>query len=223
MHDSLEDMSKERRFCRKIHGSYFAFIGVSIATISTIISMISLLSIYPNINLFSLWMSDLGASPFGVYFNILLMISSIFLFLFIRNFLKFLSNNSENQGLIRITLIFGFFSSLGLFLIGLFPVKTIGEASVIHSIAAFIYWIGSFLFWLFLGIIEFKSSNISTYQSIMALITWLFWSFFLAYLMLIPLFPILDSSKFPQWLVHIVLAISLTEHGFYFLKKDKKG
>jgi hypothetical protein len=214
-------MSKRSRFCRKIHGSYFAFLGVGIATISTIISMISLLSVYPNINLFSLWMSDLGASPFGVFFNISIMISSIFLFLFIRDFLKFLSEHSENQGLIRITLMFGFFSSLGLFLIGFFPVRTIGEATIIHSTAAFMYWIGSFLFWLFLGIIELKNPKISTNQSVMAIITCLFWSFFLVYLMLIPLFPILDTSKFPQWLVHIVLVISLTEHGIYFLKQDR--
>jgi hypothetical protein len=166
-------------------------------------------------------MSDLGASPFGVYFNILIMISSIFLFLFIRDFLKFLSKYSENQGLIRITLTFGFLSSLGLFLIGLFPVRNIGEASTVHTIAAFIYWIGSFLFWLFLGIIELKNPKISKAQSEIAIITWLFWSFFLGYLMFIPVFPVLDTSKFPQWLVHIVLAISLTEHGIYFLKQDK--
>ena len=214
-------MSKRSRFCRKIHGSYFVFLGVGIATISTIISMISLLLIYPNINLFSLWMSDLGASPFGVFFNISIMISSILIILFIRDFLKFLSKNSENQGLFKITLIFGFFSSFGLFLIGLFPVRTIGDATIVHSIAAFIYWIGSFLFWLFLGIIEWKNPKISTNQSVMAIITWLFWSFFLVYLMLIPLFPILDTSKFPQWLVHLVLVISLTTHGIYFLKQDR--
>ena len=214
-------MSKGSRICRKIHGSYFAFIGVSIVSVSTIISMISLLLIYPNINLFSLWMSDLGASPFGVFFNISIMISSILLFLFIRDFLKFLSENSKYQGLCRISLIFGFFSSFGLFLIGLFPVRTIGEATIVHSIAAFIYWIGSCLFWLFLGIVELKIPTISKSQSIMAIVTWLFWSFFLVYLMFIPVFPILDTSKFPQWLVHIVLAISLTEHGIYFLKQDK--
>ncbi len=214
-------MSKRSRSCRKIHGSYFAFIGVGIATISTIVSMISLLLVYPDINVFSLWMSDLGASPFGVYFNILIMISSIFLFLFIRDFLKFLSKYSENQGLIRITLTFGFLSSLGLFLIGLFPVRNIGEASTVHTIAAFIYWIGSFLFWLFLGIIELKTPTISKSQSIMAIVTWLFWSFFLIYLSLIPIFPVLDISKFPQWLVHVVLAISITEHGIFFLKQDK--
>lgn len=214
-------MSKRSRICRKIHGSYFAFIGVGIATISTIISMISLLLVYPDINVFSLWMSDLGASPFGVYFNILIMISSIFLFLFIRDFLKFLSKYSENQGLIRITLTFGFFSSLGLFLIGLFPVRNIGEASIVHTIAAFIYWIGSFLFWLFLGIVELKTPTISKSQSEMAIVTWLFWSFFLIYLSLIPIFPVLDTSKFPQWLVHVVLAISITEHGIFFLKQDK--
>jgi len=214
-------MSKRSRICRKIHGSYFAFLGVGIATTSTIISIISLLLVYPNIDVFSLWMSDLGASPFGVYFNLLIMISSIFLFLFIRDFLKFLSKYSENQGLIKITLIFGFFSSLGLFFIGLFPVRNIGEASTVHTIAAFIYWIGSFLFWLFLGIIELKNPKISKTQSEIAIITWLFWSFFLGYLMFIPVFPVLDTSKFPQWLVHIVLAISLTEHGIYFLKQDK--
>ena len=215
-------MSKRSRFCRKIHGSYFAFLGVGIATISTIISMISLLSVYPNINLFSLWMSDLGASPFGVFFNISIMISSLFMFLFIREFLKFLSKNSENQGLFKITLIFGFFSSFGLFLIGMFPVRTIGEATIVHSIAAFMYWIGSCLFWLFLGIIELKNPKISTNQAVMAIITWLFWSFFLLYLILIPIFPVLDTSKFPQWLVHIVLAISLTENGIFFLKQDKQ-
>ena len=214
-------MSKRSRICRKIHGSYFAFLGVGIATLSTIVSIISLLLVYPDINVFSLWMSDLGASPFGVYFNILIMISSIFLFLFIRDFLKFLSKYNENQGLIRITLTFGFFSSLGLFLIGLFPVRNIGEASTVHAIVAFIYWIGSFLFWLFLGVIELKTPTISKSQSEIAIVTWLFWSFFLIYLSLIPIFPVLDTSKFPQWLVHVVLAISITEHGIFFLKQDK--
>ena len=108
-------MSKRSRFYRKIHGSYFAFLGVGIATLSTIISMLSLLLIYPNINLFSLWISDLGASPFGVFFNISIMIASILIILFIRDFLKYLSKNSENQGLIRITLVFGLISSFGLF------------------------------------------------------------------------------------------------------------
>ncbi len=214
-------MNALNKLYSKFHGSYFAFIGVGIAVISTTVAINSLYLVYPKIDLLSLWMSDLGASPCGTFFNISIIFSSIFLFLFILYYTRFLSKSNGSEVLIRLTLIFGFLSCFGLFLIGLFPVKYIGEASIEHSFAALIYWIGSLLFWLFLGILELKNPKISNRQSIIALITCFFWIFFLLYLVLILMFPILDSSKFPQWLVHIILVISLTEHGLYCRKKDK--
>ena len=88
-----------------------------------------------------------------------------------------------------------------------------------HSIGAFIYWIGSFLFWTFLGIEEYKNSEISKSQSYMASLTACFWAVFLIFLTLIPIFPVLDLTKIPQWIVHFILAISLVEHGIFYARK----
>jgi hypothetical protein len=212
-------MSLFKLISQKIHGSIFAFFAVLIAIFSTIISAISLLSNNPEINLFSLWMSELSVSRFSVFFNISLIISSILLFIFIIYFVSFISKTSSTKIFVRFTIIFGFFSCLGLFLIGIFPIKYIGEVSIEHSIGAFIYWIGSFLFWTFLGVEEYINPEIPKSQAYMASLTACFWAVFLTFLTLIPIFPVLDLTKIPQWIVHFILAISWVEHGIFYARK----
>ncbi|TFG09037.1 MAG: hypothetical protein EU539_00565 [Promethearchaeota archaeon] len=125
-----------------------------------------------------------------------------------------------NVKLSRFTLIFGFLLSLGLLLIGIFPVKNIGVVTIEHSVAAFLYWSGSLLFWLFLGLTEYSGPKELKIQAYVALTSFLFWLFFIGYLFLEFFLPhfIFNLEKFPQWLAHFIVVGSLIEHCLYFRK-----
>jgi hypothetical membrane protein len=187
----------------KIHGAFFALMGVIWFFITFIIAVILYIMDDPSFSLFTKYISDLGAGPNplgNLIFNIGLIGTSILMIFSHLFFIRFLQKIGGNKILLAITLISGIISSLGLLFLGIFPKYTF-EAQ--HQIASYIYFGAGVAYLLCYGVIELKVESIGKPQAIFNFIVSVFYILYLVFKILVRLktgFPT-EIEKFTEWLM----------------------
>ena len=157
-------MEKLNKFYKKIHGSYFAFLGALISTVFLIISIVITLLDDPSFSFFTYYISNLGEADCSAHivFNIGLMITSGFMIFFHFFLYLFLIEMGGDKTRTKLALSFGLLSSIGLFLVGLFP---LGPLWILHRIASITFFVGGLFFCIIYGTIEYKNPKIPNYQA----------------------------------------------------------
>lgn len=186
-------------------------VGALLMLFVVIFSYTQILNYYPKFNICSNWMSELGVGPNVVIFNITVIISSILFSFFFIALIKKVKLNEGNVVISNICLVFGLSSLLGLFLIGAFPMRDIGEPNIYHGFGALIYWSSSVFFWGILTIIFKDNPNFNKRVKITITLTFIAWSLFLSSFLILILIEQVDDN-FPiifQWIAHLFSIFSI--------------
>ena len=117
----------------------------------------------------------------------------------------------DSRNFSYICLFIGFYTLLGLFLIGVFPMNDIGVSNDGHIIGAQIYWSGALTFWGLLTILVNKNPNSTRKARIVVLLTFISWLLFLTLFLPPMLFSHVDI-RLPiifQWIAHFFIILSI--------------
>lgn len=195
-------MDKLDRFYQKINGCYFAFLGVATSLLCIFIAYLLFIQVDPSFTIFTHFISDLGDGPnfSNVVFSIGVISSSVISLFFYGFLTKFLIARDANKVLSILGLLFGVISSIGSFLVGIFPSAA---APLEHRIGALLSFSGSFFISIFYSGAELTSRNFNKLVGISGFLIAPFpIAFLLTYLFLH--FPGINSTIpiFIEWLAY---------------------
>lgn len=166
-------MEKLDKFYKKINGNYFGLISVFIAAISITVAQLLYMAVDPTFSITTNFISDLGTGPNGsdIVFSIAMILSGVLIMPFYV-YIGWYLQKRENQNSLRIGMIAGLIGSIGMMLVGVFPLNPNDIFSYnMHIIAAGILFYGVLSMLLIYGISEYRNPEISNLLSILAFIT----------------------------------------------------
>ena len=147
------------------------------------------------------------------------MFSGIVMVFFFLNLSVFLLKKEVPRIFVNISCIAGFISSLGNFLIGLFP----GDGSQeLHNFVSSLFFLGGLAYCILFGISEWKAKGISKLQALSGFVVALFFVvfIFLTYVnFYIP--ELLELSHFSEWILFTLLMFWIIGHEFSMIKNKK--
>ena len=173
-------------------------------------------------SVFTHYLSHLGIGPNGsnIVFNLGSMFSGIIMVFFFLNLSVFLLKKEVPRILVTLSFIAGFVSSLGNFLIGLFP----GDGSQeLHNFVASFSFIGGLSYCTLYGIAEWKAKGISKLQALSGFVVAFFFVVFIFFTVLIyyKIEVALYISHFLEWILMAALLFWIIVHEISMIK-DKK-
>ena len=200
---------------KNVGGNSFGFIGVLVAITSLIVAFLLYYTVDPTFSIFTHWISHLGAGPNGsnVIFNIGLVITSFFLFLFYMYHGREYRRSEGKRILVDILLITTTITSCGLFLVAIFPYNLV----VLHSTAALIFFISGLCSSLLYAIFVLTTKGISKFQAVVGFTTAGIFTFHLASSIMGNLYAGIDSRLvyFTEWLALFAMVFMIFEISFY--------
>jgi hypothetical membrane protein len=154
---------------RKIPGEFFGILGSLLFALTIIISYVLYNLKNPSFNIFTNWVSDLGAGPNGasLVFNSGIVIVGIIIIFFHFSIIHNMKNHCINKRILKAMTIGAILISSSLIFVGFFPINR----GIIHNFGAYTYFSGSLLFYFSYSIAVFKSSSISRKRAITSFIT----------------------------------------------------
>ncbi|MHA1489798.1 MAG: DUF998 domain-containing protein [Promethearchaeota archaeon] len=204
-------------FYKKFNGGFFAFLGVSISIISIVVAYFLYVSVDPTFSVFSNWISDLGGGPngAGLVFNSGMIITS-FIMLFFQIYLnRNLQVIYRKTKILKLAIISGYISLIGLFFVGIFPLN---QFQVLHGIAADLFFFGGLFSSIFLGISEIKTPNIPRFKAILGFITAFSFGLYIIVAVGALFIPLITGIvKFLEWVTVVVLLSWMFENGLYVI------
>ncbi|MFX1309931.1 MAG: DUF998 domain-containing protein [Promethearchaeota archaeon] len=208
----------------KIRGAYFAFLTLLAVGFGIFVALIIYFPVDPTYSIFSNYISDLGAGPIGstIVFSIGMILGAIFFIFLILYISRYLKNKEEKSQLRWGFQSTGVIAGLGLIMIGIFPLdRTNTFIFTIHFIAALIFFSFLAISFIYLGYIEYKNSEFSTYLSIITFLSGILSAIFVIGF-LIQEFELVPPHVFvylSEWTFFIFVTLWLITHGIYFWKK----
>jgi len=132
------------------------------------------------------------------------MLSGIVMVFFFLNLSAFLIKREVPRNLVNLSFISGFLSSLGIFMIGLFP----GDGSQdLHNFAASFFFLGGLAYCILYGISEWKATGISKIQALSGFVVAFSFIVFLFFTTINYYNPelALEISHFSEWILVALL------------------
>ena len=217
-------MEKFDSLFEKFKGAYILFLIIVITLVGSIVAMIFYLPFNPSYNMFTNYVSDLGAGPIGAKLGqgignigagILMLPLTIFLF---REFQK----SQVNSKIILINAIMGFIGSLSLILIGFFPLDPAMSLEYeVHRVIAIVFFSSEAIVFFLIGLIEFKNTTFSKTLAIISFITAIFCGAFSIGFYIQEYTPIQRNALVygTEWISYLFIIVWLFGHGLFYLKK----
>ncbi|MFX1591809.1 MAG: DUF998 domain-containing protein [Promethearchaeota archaeon] len=208
----------------KIRGAYFAFLTLLAVGFGIFVALIIYFPVDPTYSIFSNYISDLGAGPIGstIVFSIGMILGAFFFIFLILYISRYLKNKEEKSQLRWGFQSTGVIAGIGLIMIGIFPLdRTNTFIFTIHFIAALIFFSFLAISFIYLGYIEYKNSEFSTYLSIITFLSGILSAIFVIGF-LIQEFELVPPQVFvylSEWTFFIFVTLWLITHGIYFWKK----
>lgn len=166
-------MEKLDKFYKKINGNYFGLISVFIAASSITVAQLLYMAVDPTFSITTNFISDLGAGPNNsdVVFNIGMILTGIFLIPYFTYLGWYLQKKDKNMNSLIKGMIAGLIASIGLILVGFFPLdpETLYSYNM-HIIAAGILFYGLLIMLFIYGISEYINPEIPNLLSILSFI-----------------------------------------------------
>ncbi len=181
-----------------IPGSLFGLLSVIVGVLGDLIAFLH----YPGYNIIDNMVSDLGNGPGGVFFNVSMIFSGIFAFIYfvyISKILKYDNNaNSNNYDTVRKAgLVCAYTSSIFFSLIGVFPsYENYIIIFTIHGICAFTSWISAVGYLSFFCYLFSKDIRFSKFESYSGLVLVAFFIFFF-----------FTFSPLTEWILNFVIIV----------------
>jgi hypothetical protein len=139
---------------------------------------------------------------------------------FFLNLSVFLIKKEVPKILVNLSFSAGFTSSLGIFMIGVFP----GDGSQdLHTIAATFFFLGGLAYCILYGISELKGKGISKFQALSGFVVAFFFVVFIFFNTINYFNPelALELSHLSEWILFTLLMFWIFEHEIS-MKRDKK-
>jgi hypothetical membrane protein len=208
-------MEKVDGFYKKIHGSYFAFIGVAIFFVVLIIAI----AVEPNFSLFVHHVSDMGAptNSMHILFNIGWAITGVLVIFFLLFFTRYLQEKGGNSALIWISFVLGVISAGGIIALSIFNKTDFPDE---HLISELIFFVTGILYLILYAAIEAKIDEISKLQAILNLVVAALFVLYLVLLIANRVNPGLcpEIETFTEWLFLFGNLFWFVETGILTLK-----
>ncbi len=208
-------MERIDKFYGKIHGSYFAFIGLAIFLIGLIIAI----AVEPNFSFFVVHISYLGGPNNKAYiiFDVCWFITGIFIILFLIFFTRYLQEKGGDVKGTWICFVLGFISALGI--LGLAVFNHI-DFPTLHLISELVFFFTGILYLIYYTIIELKMPEFSKAQAVLNLIVAYFFIEYLVILVANRIGPVFspEVQSFTEWLFLFANLFWFFENGLYTLK-----
>ncbi len=166
-------MEKLDKFYEKINGSYFGIIAFITAAISITAAQMLYLAIDPSFSISTNFISDLGAGPNNsdIIFNIGMILTGVFLIPYFIYLGWYLKKKDKNLNLVIKGMIAGLIASIGLVLIGFFPLDPNNLFSYnMHIITAGILFYGLLFMLLIYGFSEYIIPEVPISLSILSFV-----------------------------------------------------
>ncbi|MHA1489795.1 MAG: DUF998 domain-containing protein [Promethearchaeota archaeon] len=201
----------------KINGGFFALIAPLILIISIAIAHALYISVDPNFNVSSNWISDLGGGPnrSDLVFNSgMITVSFIMLFFQISLNRYLQKRNKKPLKTIKLAYFSGIIASIGFFFVGIFPLN---RFQILHGIAADLIFFGGLFSCIFIGISEIKTPNVPRLHVIMVFIAASIFGLYILVAVGALFIPVITEEivKFFEWVTLFVGLLWMFEYGFY--------
>jgi len=215
-------MEKLDKFYKKINGNYFGLISVFIAAISITVAQLLYMAVDPTFSITTNFISDLGTGPNGsdIVFSIAMILTGVLIMPFYV-YIGWYLQKRENQNSLRIGMIAGLIGSIGMMLVGVFPLNPNDIFSYnMHIIAAGILFYGVLSMLLIYGISEYRNPEISNLLSILAFITAGLYGAFMTSVIIqyLASIPFQAYTYIIEWIGLYVMGIWIIAHVYYTLK-----
>ncbi len=208
-------MEKVDGFYTKIHGSYFAFIGVAIFVIVLIIAI----AVEPNFSFFFHKVSDMGAltNSMHLIFNIGWAITGVLMIFFLLFFTRYLLEKGGGSALTWISFVSGVISAGGIIGLAIYNKTTFPDE---HLIAELIFFFTGILYLFLYSVIESKIHAIPRLQVIINLVVAALFVLYLVLLIANRVSPGLcpEFQSFAEWLFLFGNLFWFVETGILTLK-----
>jgi len=148
------------------------------------------------------------------------MFSGVVMVFFFLNLSVFLIKKEVPRYLVNISFIASLISSIGIFMIGLFP----GDGSqVLHNVVSSLFFLGGLAYCILYGIAEWKAKGISKLQALSGFVVAFFFIVFIFFTALIyyNIEIAFDLSHFLEWILMAALLFWIIGHEISMIK-DKK-
>ncbi len=202
-------------FYEKFNGGFFALLGVLISIISISTAFVLYTSGDSSFTIYSHWISDLGYGPNGadVVFNSGMIITSLIMLFFQIYLNRNLQTIYGKTKILKLAIISGYISLIGLFFVGIFPLN---QFQVLHGIAADLFFFGGLFSSILLGISEIKTPDVPRFKAIMGFITAFSFGLYIMIAVGALFIPLITGIvKFFEWISVGVLLSWMFQNGFY--------
>jgi len=215
-------MEKLDKFYKKINGNYFGLISVFVAAISITVAQLLYIAVDPTFSITTNFISDLGTGPNGsdIVFSIAMILTGVLIMPFYV-YIGWYLQKRENQNSLRIGMIAGLIGSIGMMLVGVFPLNPNDIFSYnMHIIAAGILFYGVLSMLLIYGISEYRNPEISNLLSILAFITAGLYGAFMTSVIIqyLASIPFQAYTYIIEWIGLYAMGIWIVSHVYYTLK-----
>jgi len=173
-------------------------------------------------SVFTHYLSHLGIGPNGsnIIFNVGSMVSGVVMVFFFLNLSVFLIKKEVLRILVNLSFIFGFISSAGIFMMGLFPSDV---SQYLHNFGAGFFFFGGLAYCILYGISEWTAKGISKLQALSGFVVAFPFLVFI-YFTNLNFFNhelALEISHFSEWILFTLLMCWIIGHEFS-MKKDRR-
>ncbi len=215
-------MERLDKFYKKINGSYFGIISFLVSGVSITIAQILYMIADPSFSMSTNFVSDLGTGPNAS--NIVFSIDMILTGALIMPFYVYIGwylQKGENLKTFKTSMIMGLIGTIGLILVGVFPLNPYDNLSYnMHIIAAGILFYGTLCMLLIYGISEYKDSKIPNLLLFLSLFTaGLFGAFITSVIIQYLLSVTFQAYTYIlEWIGLYIAGLWIIAHVFYTLK-----
>jgi hypothetical membrane protein len=211
---------------------YLILLVIFTPSLTVAISTLLYITIDPTFSILTHYLSDIGAGPngAGLIFNAGMILSSFIMVAFYIHLSLIILKKGGYKFLVLISFICGIISSLGIFLIAIFPVNVNQE---IHNFTATFFFMGGWAAAIFITLTEFLTPNFSRIQAFSGIVVIGFFVLFIVFNALHYFNPNdgwSEISHITEWILFIGLILWVVEHGIFtfkiklnFLKINKKN
>ena len=170
-------------------------------------------------SVFTHYLSHLGIGPNGsnIIFNVGSMVSGVVMVFFFLNLSVFLIKKKVLRILVNLSFIFGFISSVGIFMMGLFPSDV---SQYLHNFGAEFFFFGGLAYCILYGISEWTAKGISKLQALSGFVVAFPFLVFI-YFTNLNFFNhelALEISHFSEWILFTLLMCWIIGHEFSMKK-----
>ena len=206
-------MDKPTKFIDKlleiIHGGVFGLLSVALIILGELIAFL----LFPGYSIFNNMVSELGAGPGGIYFNLSIVISGLIIIPYYIHLAKTFSGEAINENLRKYAILTAVISCITYSLLGVFPsIESEYIIYLTHGILAAVSIASGLGYLLLYSILMFKAQNFSKYQ--------VYHGFFVAVLyatFLLTWIPIIE------WVMNMAILSWVTANSVYILYLKKQA